>query len=40
MLADKVFLRTAFDEAITALTEDGTIARILEKFNFPATVSP
>ena len=38
MLADKMFLRTAFDEAITALIEDGTIAGILEKFNFPATV--
>ncbi len=40
MLADKIFLRTAFDEAINALIEDGTIAGILEKFNFPATVRP
>ena len=40
MLADKIFLRTAFDEAITALIEDGTIAGILEKFNFPATARP
>ena len=40
MLADKIFLRTAFDEAITALAEDGTISGILEKFNFPATVRP
>ena len=40
LLADKIFLRTAFDEAITALIEDGTIAGILEKFNFPATARP
>ena len=40
MLADKIFLRTAFDEAINALIEDGTISGILKKFNFPATVKP
>ena len=40
LLADKIFLRTAFDEAITALIEDGTIASILKKYNFPATVRP
>ena len=40
MLADKIFLRTAFDEAINALIEDGTIPGILEEFNFPATVKP
>ena len=40
MLSDKIFLRTAFDEAITALIEDGTIANIIEKFDFPATVKP
>ena len=40
MLADKIFLRTAFDEAINALIADGTIAGIIEKFNFPGTVSP
>jgi polar amino acid transport system substrate-binding protein len=40
LLADKIFLRTVFDEAIKALIEDGTIAGILEKFNFPATVRP
>jgi len=40
LLADKIFLRTAFDEAITALIEDGTITTILEKFNFPATARP
>ena len=40
MLADKIFLRTAFDEAINALIADGTITGIIEKFNFPGTVSP
>ena len=40
MLADKIFLRTAFDEAINALIEDGTITDIIEKLNFPGTVSP
>ena len=40
LLADKIFLRTAFDEAITALIEDGTIASILKKFHFPATARP
>ena len=40
MLADKIFLRTAFDEAINALIEDGTITGILKKFNFPAMVRP
>ena len=40
LLSDKIFLRTAFDEAIIALIEDGTIAGILEKFNFPARIKP
>ena len=40
MLADKIFLRTAFDEAINALIVDGTITGIIEKFNFPGKVSP
>jgi polar amino acid transport system substrate-binding protein len=40
MLANQDFLRTAVDEAIAALTEDGTIAAILEYYEFPATTAP
>jgi polar amino acid transport system substrate-binding protein len=40
MLSDQTFLRTAVDEAIAALTADGTIAGILEKYGFPATAAP
>jgi polar amino acid transport system substrate-binding protein len=40
MLADETSLRTAVDEAIAALSEDGTIAGILEKYGFPATARP
>lgn len=40
MLADQSFLRAAIDEAIAALTEDGTIASILEYYGFPATAGP
>ncbi len=40
MLADETFLRTAVDEAIAALSKDGTIAGILEKYGFPATANP
>ncbi len=40
MLSDQVFLRTAVDEAITALTADGTIAGILDQFGLPATAAP
>jgi polar amino acid transport system substrate-binding protein len=40
MLSDQTFLRTAVDEAIAALTADGTIAGILEKYDFPATAGP
>ncbi|KKB76826.1 hypothetical protein VW29_19475 [Devosia limi DSM 17137] len=40
MLADETFLRTAVDEAIAALSQDGTIADILETYKFPASVSP
>jgi polar amino acid transport system substrate-binding protein len=36
MLSDETFLRTAVDEAIAALREDGTIAGILADFQFPA----
>jgi polar amino acid transport system substrate-binding protein len=40
LLADETFLRTAVDEAIAALSEDGTIAGILETSGFPATAEP
>lgn len=40
MLADETFLRTAVDQAIAALTQDGTIAEILEQYGFPATATP
>ncbi len=40
LLSDETFLRTALDEAIVALTADGTIAGILEKYEFPATAAP
>lgn len=40
MLSDETFLRTAVDEAITALIPDGTIQSILDKYKFPATAKP
>jgi polar amino acid transport system substrate-binding protein len=40
MLSDETFLRTAVDEAIAALREDGTFASILKSHGFPATVEP
>lgn len=40
LLAEQVFLRAAIDEAITALTADGTIAEILEYYGFLATARP
>ncbi len=40
LLADETFLRTAIDQAIVALSEDGTIAGILEKYGFPAMATP
>ena len=40
LLADEIFLRTAIDQAIAALSEDGTIAAILEKYGCPAVVKP
>jgi polar amino acid transport system substrate-binding protein len=39
MLSNQAFLRTAVDEAIAALTADGTIAGILEKYGLPATAA-
>lgn len=40
VLSDQKFLRNAIDEAILALSADGTFAQILESFDFPATVVP
>ncbi len=40
LLADETFLRTAVDEAIAALSADGTIAGILQMYEFPATAGP
>lgn len=40
LLSDEIFLRTAVDEAIAALTADGTIAAIRDEYDFPATVGP
>lgn len=37
VLSNHAFLRSAIDDAIVALTADGTIAGILESFDFPAT---
>lgn len=40
LLSNESFLRTAVDEAIAALSADGTIEGILESFDFPASVAP
>lgn len=40
LLSNQTFLRSAVDEAIAALTADGTITQILESFDFPATAAP
>jgi len=40
LLANETFLRTAIDEAISALSADGTITRILDQYGFPAVASP
>lgn len=40
LLSDQTFLRSSVDEAIAALINDGTIAGILKKYAFPATVAP
>ncbi len=37
MLAEQTFLRASVDEAIAALTEDGTLAAVIEYYAFPAT---
>jgi len=38
MLSNQTFLRTAVDEAIAALSADGTLAGILDSYGFPAVV--
>jgi len=40
LLANETFLRTAIDEAITALGADGTITGILDHYGFPAVARP
>ncbi len=40
LLADETFLRAALDEAIDALTNDGTIYGILQEYGFPAVAEP
>jgi len=40
LLSNETFLRSAIDEAIAALRADGTIAGILESFDYPATAAP
>jgi polar amino acid transport system substrate-binding protein len=37
VLANQKFLRSAIDEAIAALSADGTIESVLQSFDFPAT---
>lgn len=39
LLSDQTYLRVAIDEAIAALTTDGTIAAVLENYDF-ATAAP
>lgn len=40
MLSNETFLRTTIDQAITALSQDGTIAAILADHTFPAKAVP
>lgn len=40
MLSDQTFLRAAVDEAIAALSADGTLQSILDDHDFPASVAP
>ncbi len=40
LLSNETFLRTAVDEAIAALSADGTIARILEAIRVPGDGRP
>jgi polar amino acid transport system substrate-binding protein len=40
LLKQNTFLRTSIDDAITALSADGTIQSILDRYGFPATAKP
>ena len=40
LLKQNAFLRSAIDQAITALSSDGTIKGILDKYKYPGTVQP
>lgn len=40
LLSNETFLRAAIDEAIAALRADGTIADILDEYEFPARAAP
>ena len=40
LLKQNAFLRSAIDQAISALIADGTIKGILDKYKYPATVQP
>ena len=40
LLSNETFLRAAIDEAIAALRADGTIADILDEYEFPAKAAP
>jgi polar amino acid transport system substrate-binding protein len=40
ILKQNTFLRTSIDQAIAALTTDGTIQAILDRYKFPATAKP
>lgn len=40
LLSDETFLRSAIDEAIAALIDDGTIQSILDNYAFPARAGP
>jgi len=40
LFSNQTFLRNSIDEAIAALTADGTIQGILDEYAFPATAAP
>lgn len=40
LFSNQTFLRNSIDEAIAALTADGTIQGILDQYSFPATAAP
>mgnify|MGYP006204446853 CR=1 FL=1 len=39
-LADRAFVRSSVDEAVAALSADGTIQAILDEFGFPGRAVP